>query len=266
MSNATGTGLSNYAISYVTGTKDLTVNPASIMVTANSGTSLYGTTPVDPGLSATGLQNGETVAALTGLSNSFGVTAASDVGSGPYTLSVAGALSNPNYTVTQRITGTWIVTPAPLTYVAAPASRMSGVSNPVFNGAVTGFVLSDTLASATTGTMVFSSVAAPTVVPGQYAITGSGLSADNGNYVFVQAPGNATALTVTSGLTALPSRVTPDMPLYTNPWNIVVNFGPGFFEHLELLVDIDSKALPPQLQGAGCFSAGPGQPMVCNSR
>ncbi len=33
---------------------------------------------------------------------------------------------------------------------------------------------------------------------GRYAINGSGLTANNGNYVFVQASGNATALTITA--------------------------------------------------------------------
>ena len=265
-SNATGTGLANYAISYVIGTKDLTVNPASITVSANSGTSVYGTTPVNPGLSATGLQNGETVAVLTGLSNSFGVTAASDVGSGPYVLTVAGALSNPNYTVTQRMTGTWVVTPATLTYVADPGSRMSGVTNPAFSGGVTGFVLSDTLASATTGTMVFSSSASPSAAPGEYAITGSGLTADNGNYAFIQAPGNATALTVTSGLTSLPSRVTPQFVLSTSPWNVVLTVGPGYVEGLDLWVDLSSKTLPQGFAAATCLAPGEGHPAICTRR
>src|ERR1019366_10704691 len=33
---------------------------------------------------------------------------------------------------------------------------------------------------------------------GSYAITGSGLTANNGNYTFQQAPANATALTITT--------------------------------------------------------------------
>jgi hypothetical protein len=39
-------------------------------------------------------------------------------------------------------------------------------------------------------------LATTTSPEGQYAINGSGLSANNGNYMFVQAPSNATALTV----------------------------------------------------------------------
>jgi len=80
-SNASGTGLGNYAISYAPGA--LTVNPAQITVTALGGSSVYGSSPTNPGLSATGLQNGESVGVLTGLANSFGVTATSGIGAGP---------------------------------------------------------------------------------------------------------------------------------------------------------------------------------------
>ena len=41
-SAATGTGLSNYTISYVNGT--LTVNPAALTITANNDSKTYGTT------------------------------------------------------------------------------------------------------------------------------------------------------------------------------------------------------------------------------
>ena len=56
---------------------------------------------------------GETVAVLTGLSNSFGIVPTTDAGA--YTLNVAGALTNPNYTVTTLNSGAWTVNPASLT-------------------------------------------------------------------------------------------------------------------------------------------------------
>jgi hypothetical protein len=67
---------------------------------------------------------------------------------------------------------------------------------PAFTGTVTGFRFADTLAGATTGTLLFFTTAADTLTPGVYPVLGSGLAANNGNYVFVQAPGNATAFTV----------------------------------------------------------------------
>jgi hypothetical protein len=69
-----------------------------------------------------------------------------------------------------------------------------GVANPIFTGSITGFVNNDTMTNATTGTLAFNSPALQTSVQGTYAIDGTGLSATN--YIFVQAPGNATALTV----------------------------------------------------------------------
>jgi filamentous hemagglutinin family protein len=90
------------------------------------------------------------------------------------------------------------LTPATLAYLANTASRERGDPNPVFGGAVSGFVGGETLATATTGTPSFTSPATQSSVEGQYAINGSGLTALNGNYTFVQAPANTTALTVTA--------------------------------------------------------------------
>ena len=63
-----------------------------------------------------------------------------------------------------------------------------------FSGSVSGFRNGDTQATATTGTLVFDTPATQASPGGVYAIDGSGLAA--GNYVFAQASGNATALTV----------------------------------------------------------------------
>ncbi|MEK9212916.1 MBG domain-containing protein [Sphingomonas sp. 2378] len=89
------------------------------------------------------------------------------------------------------------ITPATLTYVADAASRGYGDANPALTGNVTGFVNNETVASATSGTLAFTSTAGVTNGIGQYAVTGSGLTANNGNYVFTQDTGNATALTIT---------------------------------------------------------------------
>ena len=113
---------SNYTVTGGTGT--VAVTPASITVTAVSGTSVYGSSPANPGLSATGLQNGENVSVLTGLSNSFGINSTSSVAGSPYALSVVGVLSNPNYTVTTRIAGSWTVTVPPSTDSALLASSV----------------------------------------------------------------------------------------------------------------------------------------------
>ena len=73
---------------------------------------------------------------LTGLSNSFGVTDTSAVGS--YTLSVTGSLTNPNYVVAITSTGSWAVTPlrGSLTDGSAPTIPGLSVMAPPGSGSV----------------------------------------------------------------------------------------------------------------------------------
>ena len=103
--------------------------------------------------------------------------------------------------------GTLTITPATLTYVANAASRSAGDLSPAFSGTVTGFVNSDTQASSTTGTLSFTSTATPASAAGSYAINGSGLTATD--YVFVQAAGNASALTITGSSQSQVNGSTP---------------------------------------------------------
>ena len=189
-SAAQGSGLSNYAISYANGA--LTVDPAPVTVTALGGSSTYGSSPANPGLSAVGLQNGQNASVLSGLSNSFGISGATTVGN--YTLSVVGALTNSNYTLTGTNTGSWVVDPASLTITAQNETKTYGQSANLGNSAfiVLGLKNSDSVSSVTL--MSGGSVATATVAGGPYAIVpssafGTGLS----NYTISYANG---ALTV----------------------------------------------------------------------
>ena len=127
---ASGAVDNNYSIHYVAGA--LTVNPASVTITALGGTSTSGASAANPGLSAAGLQNGDTLAALDGLSNSFGITAGTPAG--VYGLTVLGLLTNPDYTVASTSSGVWTVSaptatggPTPIsTTVAGVVPEMSG--------------------------------------------------------------------------------------------------------------------------------------------
>ncbi|MBU3617842.1 S-layer family protein [Polynucleobacter sp. JS-Fieb-80-E5] len=96
--------------------------------------------------------------------------------------------------------GAFTITPATLTYTATPTTSSYGNAPSVNAGTVTGFVNNDTLASATGGAALFATSATATSSAGNYAITGSGLTANNGNYLFVQAPSNSTALTIKAPL------------------------------------------------------------------
>ena len=142
--------------------------------------------------------------AITG-APSTSATQASHVG----TYAISGNFVSPAGYLVQVNPGTLAVTPATLTYVANPWSRVYGDPDGPLDGQVTGFLLGDTLASATTGTLAFASNATQGSGVGSYAINGSGLSAQD--YVFVQAAGNAQALTIN------PATLT----YVANPWSRV---------------------------------------------
>jgi filamentous hemagglutinin family protein len=113
------------------------------------------------------------------------------------------------------------INPATLTYTADVSSRPAAVSNPAFTGSVTGFVHGETLTSATTGAAAFTSSADASSAAGGYAIDGSGLTANYGNYVFTQAASNATALTVTAAIVAPPPP--PTTPATPTVLTLIVN-------------------------------------------
>ncbi|TSA34779.1 MAG: S-layer family protein, partial [Opitutales bacterium] len=195
----TPTGLSsaNYTVSFVDGA--LTVAKASLTVTGGNSTRVYGA--VNPGLTSTisGFVNGETFS-NTGISGAASVTTAATATSnvGNYAIvPAAGTLAAANYSFGSFVNGTLAVTPATLTITANASTRLYGAADPAFSGTVSGFVNGETLASATTGTLLFTSTATVTSNVGSYALTGVDLLARHGNYVFVQDAANATALTVT---------------------------------------------------------------------
>ena len=107
-------------------TAQLTVAPKSITVTALGGTSTYGDSPANPGLSANGLVNGQDTSVLTGLSNSFGISNFSDAGT--YALSVSGALTNPNYMLLSVDSSNWVVNPKGIAVTALGGTSTYGDS------------------------------------------------------------------------------------------------------------------------------------------
>jgi filamentous hemagglutinin family protein len=191
---------SNYAVTY--NGANLSVTPAPLTVTVLGGTSVYGQSPANPGLGYSGLVNGETASVITGLFNTLNIT--NTTGVGVYNAGIGGTLTNPNYFVFSSIPGGWQVTRAPVTvtYTANPLSSVYGNAIASLNGTTNaaGLVNGDTLAGVTTGTAVWNTTANATSNTGSYAINGSGLAANSGNYsfTFAQAAGNATALTITA--------------------------------------------------------------------
>ncbi|MQM32066.1 MAG: hypothetical protein CRU78_16770, partial [Candidatus Accumulibacter phosphatis] len=177
----------------------LTISPATLTVTADSVGRIYGqANPLLSG-SITGFVSGDTLASATTGTASFSTPATSASNVGSYAITGSGLSANfGNYLFAQAPDNAAALTisPATLTVTADSVSRIYGAANPLLSGSVTGFVGSDTLASATTGTASFSTPATSASNVGSYAVTGSGLSANFGNYLFAQAPDNATALTI----------------------------------------------------------------------
>ena len=181
--------------SSATQTASLVVLPVSLTYLANSATKQYGAANPTFSGAVTGFVNGDTQAGATTGTLAFTSSATTSSGVGSYAINGSG-LSASNYTFVQAAANATAltVTSATLSYVATPAIRAVGAANPIFSGTVTGFVNGDTQAGATTGTLVFTTTATTSSPVGQYPIYGSGLSANN--YNLVQAPGNATALTI----------------------------------------------------------------------
>jgi len=188
---------SNYSLTYDGST--FAITPRPVTVTAAAGqTKVYGSAdPAAYTFTNTSLGTGIALSGL--LARAAGTT----VSGGPYAIT-QGTLTNANnsnYNLTY-VGATFSITPATLTYLATAANWNVGANNASLGGTVTGFVGGESQATATTGTLSFGTSATSSSAAGAYAITGSGLTANNGDYVFVQAAANSSALTL-----ALPSTV-----------------------------------------------------------
>ena len=113
---ASGAADPNYSISYLPGT--LTIGQAALTITANNQSMTYGGSL--PALTAgyTGLVNGDTRAAISGLVLS---TAEASSPAGSYPITASGA-SDPNYSIS-CLPGTLTIGPATLTVTADDQTR-----------------------------------------------------------------------------------------------------------------------------------------------
>ncbi|MBD8051741.1 YDG domain-containing protein, partial [Limnohabitans radicicola] len=177
----------------------LTVAPKAVTASTNSVSKVYDGTAAMQGL-AISLANVVTGDQVT--AGGAGAFAQANVGTNlnysVSNLALSGGDSG-NYYLTGGTTfsgSNGNITPATLTYVATVATSTYGSTPQVNAGSVTGFVPGDNLVNATTGTLLFSTTATGSSNVGTHAVTGSGLTANNGNYTFVQAPANTTALTI----------------------------------------------------------------------
>ncbi len=218
---ATGTGLddgagnANYDIAY--GYGYLTVDPASLVITADDRAKTYGEGLVlgTTGFTVDGLVNGDTVDAVT--LTSAGAAATANVGTGSYAIDASAASGTgltggetgvSNYTITY-VPGTLVVTPASLVITADDRSKTYGEALTLGSTAFTaeGLVNSDTVDAVTLASA--GAAATANVGTGSYAIdaskaTGTGLDdgAGNSNYSITYVPGTLTVTPASLVITA----------------------------------------------------------------
>jgi hypothetical protein len=205
LTNGTG-GTAGQATNYtlVGGSDVVTVTPLAITVTGTANNKTYdGTTAATlSALGSGGVIAGDTLS----FADTGAAFANKNVANGTTVtingITAAGADAG-NYRLDVSAVTTADITPATLTETAIPVSVVSG-QRPNLSGGVSGFVPGDTQANATDGSLVWATNAALAATPGTYAIDGSGLTAEN--YVVVQSPINAAALTIT------PAPIAPAAP------------------------------------------------------
>jgi filamentous hemagglutinin family protein len=168
-------------------TGTLTINPASLTITANNTSKTYGANNPAFSASYSGFINGDTSAVVSGLNLSSAATSASNVGT--YSITGSGASAS-NYNISYT-PGTLTINPASLTITANNASRTYGTNNPAFSASYSGFVNGDT--SAVVSGLSLSTIANINSAAGTYSITPSGASASNYNISY-----NPGILTITA--------------------------------------------------------------------
>jgi hypothetical protein len=196
----------NYTITYATGT--LTVNPAGLTVTASTQGKTYGATLVlgTSAFTTSGLQNSETVGAVTLTASGSPAGNTATAAAGPYTITpsaaTGGTFSAANYTITYA-TGTLTVNPAALTVTASAQSKTYGATLVLGTSAFTtsGLQNGETVGSVTLAASGSPVGTAATAAAGPYTITPS--AATGGTF----APANYTITYATGTLTVNPAAL-----------------------------------------------------------
>lgn len=174
----------NYELTLVNGT--LTISKATLTVTANNQSRLYGQANPTFTLAYAGFVNGETTANLTTVPTATTIaTVTSSVGA--YSITVSGGVSD-NYNFIY-VSGTLTISKASITATAANQSRSYGAANPTLTINYTGFANGETSAVLDV-TPTASTTAGATTAVGSYAIDVVGGS-DN-NYDIIRVSGTLT--------------------------------------------------------------------------
>jgi hypothetical protein len=191
----------NYSIAYGNGIE--TVIPATLTVTADPATKVYGQPSPAFAYTINGFVNGDSLSDVSGNPTlSSPATTASGVGDYPIDVDVSG-MSAANYTFVGQ-SGTLTVTPATLTVAADAKTMVYGSPVPALSATVLGFVNGDD-AGVISGSPVLTTTATSSSGVGTYPITVdvSGLSA--ANYTFVGESGTLSVTPATLTVAADPA-------------------------------------------------------------
>jgi len=199
----------DYTISYVTGT--LTVTLATLWITANNQTEIYGAALPTLTASYTGLVNGDIPASLsTQPTFTTTATAASHVSGNPYSIIASGAIDT-DYMI-NYLNGTLTVAPAALTITANNQTKIYAASLPTLTASYTGFLNGDTSENLSTLPTITTTATAGSHVSGNpFAITASGAAA--GDYAINYVSGSLTVTSVPLTITANNQTKTYGAPL-----------------------------------------------------
>ena len=164
---ASGASDPDYTISYAPGT--LNVTPATLTVTADNKTKVYGQDNPPLTGTITGFVNGDTASVVSGAADlTTSATAASGVGN--YTITVGlGTLRAADYTF-DFVNSNLSITPATLTVTADDKTMVYGATVPPLTDTITGFVNGDT-ASVVSGSATLSTTATTASGVGSYPIS-----------------------------------------------------------------------------------------------
>jgi hypothetical protein len=187
VTNVQGATLANYSLDLKTAT--LTVTKATLTVTADNKSRVYGDANPDFTATITGFANSETLSTSGVIGNPSLITAAT--ASSPvntYSITAAqGTLASANYDFA-FVAGTLTVGKATLTVTADNKSKVYGAANPALTASYSGFANGETLAtSGMAGAPSLATAAAPASAVGSYTITAvlGSLAATNYQFSFV---------------------------------------------------------------------------------
>jgi hypothetical protein len=198
VTSCTGAVDPNYAISYVTGVA--TIDPATLTITADDQSTVYGAADATPTPSYAGFENNESPTDLAVEPTCVSaVVATSPVGS--YTIDCNGAAGS-NYAI-GYVSGTYSVTPAPLTVTASNTSSKHGYAVPAVTASYQGLTNGDSVGDLVQPATCRSAATSASHV-GTYANTCAG--AVDANYSISYVSGTATI----KALPSVPSTIDGD--------------------------------------------------------